>query len=110
MKTKFNFKSLLGCTALMMGMLSAQAQVLSFTDANNKLPNNAVNYRSGNSISVVDINNDGLDDIVRLDQSYELNIDIQAMDGTYTSYYLGAFNGGGAWAMTVADLDKNGII
>jgi hypothetical protein len=90
-------------------MVSAQAQVLSFTDANSKLPNNAVNYRSGNSISVVDINNDGLDDIVRLNNSNELNIEIQAINGSYTSYYLGNFNGGNAWAMTVADLDKNGI-
>lgn len=109
MKTKFNFKNIISCTAFMLGMTSAQAQVLSFTAANSKLPNNAVNYRSGNSISVVDINNDGLDDIVRLNQSYELNIDIQALNGTYTSYNLGLFNGGGAWAMTVADLDKNGI-
>jgi hypothetical protein len=109
MKTMINFKSLLGTTALMMGMLSSQAQVLSFTDSNSKLPNNAVNYRSGCAVSVVDVNNDGLDDIVRLNLSNEINLEIQNINGGYTNYSLGTFTGGNAWAMTVADLDKNGI-
>ena len=109
MKTMINLKSLIGTTALMMGILSAQAQVLSFTNANAKLPNNAVNYRSGNSVSVADVNNDGLDDIIRLDQSNDLNIEIQQINGSYTSYFLGTFAGGNAWGMTVADLDNNGI-
>jgi hypothetical protein len=109
MKTTVNFKSLLGTTALMMGMLSSQAQVLSFTDSNSKLPNNAVNYRSGNSVSVADVNNDGLDDIIRLNQSNQINLDIQNINGGYTNYSLGTFTGGNAWAMTVADLDNNGI-
>jgi hypothetical protein len=109
MKTMINLKSFIGTTALMMGMLSAQAQVLSFTDSNSKLPNNAVNYRSGNSVSVADVNNDGLDDIIRLNQSNEINLEIQNINGGYSSYSLGTFTGGNAWAMTVADLDKNGI-
>ena len=109
MKTMINLKSLLGTTVLMMGMLSSQAQVLSFTNSNSKLPNNAVNYRSGNSVSVADVNNDGLDDIIRLDQSNDINLEIQNINGGYTSYFLGSFTGGNAWAMTVADLDKNGI-
>jgi hypothetical protein len=109
MKTMINFKSLMGTTALMMGMLSSQAQLLSFTDSNSKLPNNAVNYRSGNSVSVADVNNDGLDDIIRLNQSNQINLDIQNINGGYTNYSLGTFTGGNAWAMTVADLDNNGI-
>jgi hypothetical protein len=109
MKTMINLRSLLGTTALVMGMLSSQAQVLSFTDSNSKLPNNAVNYRSGNSVSVADVNNDGLDDIIRLDQSNDIYLEIQNINGGYTSYSLGTFTGGNAWAMTVADLDKNGI-
>jgi hypothetical protein len=109
MKTKINFKSLFGTSALMFGMLSAQAQVLSFTNSNSKLPNNAVNYRSGNSVSVADVNNDGLDDIIRLDQSNDINLEIQNLNGSYSSYFLGSFTGGNAWAMTVADLDQNGI-
>ena len=109
MKTTINFKSLMGTTALMMGMLSSQAQLLSFTDSNSKLPNNAVNYRSGNSVSVADVNNDGLDDIIRLNQSNQINLDIQNINGGYTNYSLGTFTGGNAWAMTVADLDNNGI-
>jgi hypothetical protein len=109
MKTTINFKSLLGTTALMMGMLSSQAQVLSFTNSNSQLPNNAVNYRSGCAVSVADVNNDGLDDIIRLDQSNDINLEIQNLNGGYTNYFLGSFTGGNAWAMTVADLDQNGI-
>lgn len=109
MKTMINLKSFIGTTALMMGMLSSQAQVLSFTDSNSKLPNNAVDYRSGCAVSVADVNNDGLDDIIRLNQSNEINLEIQNINGGYSNYSLGTFTGGGAWAMTVADLDKNGI-
>lgn len=109
MKTKIKIKSLLGTSALMLSMFTTQAQMLSFTNANSKLPNNAVNYRSGNSVSVADVNNDGLDDIIRLDQSNDINLEIQNINGSYTSYFLGSFTGGNAWAMTVADLDKNGI-
>ena len=109
MKTTINFKSLIGTTALMMGMLSSQAQVLSFTNSNSQLPNNAVNYRSGCAVSVADVNNDGLDDIIRLDQSNDINLEIQNLNGGYTNYFLGSFTGGNAWAMTVADLDQNGI-
>jgi hypothetical protein len=109
MQTLINIKTLLGTTALVLGILSSQAQVLSFTDSNNKLPNNAVNYRSGCAVSVADVNNDGLDDIIRLNQSNEINLEIQDINGGYTNYFLGSFTGGNAWAMTVADLDKNGI-
>ncbi|HRG57560.1 MAG TPA: FG-GAP-like repeat-containing protein [Bacteroidia bacterium] len=109
MKTKLYLKSFIGMSALVLGMISAKAQVLSFTNSNSKLPNNAVNYRSGNSVSVADVNNDGLDDIIRLDQSNDINLEIQNINGGYTSYFLGSFTGGNAWAMTVADLDKNGI-
>lgn len=109
MKTMINLKSLLGTTALMVGMLSSQAQVLSFTNANAKLPNNGIDYRSGCAVSVADVNNDGLDDIIRLNQSSEINLEIQDINGGYTNYALGTFSGGNAWAMTVADLDKNGI-
>ena len=102
------FKNLLLSGFFIANSLGAFAQV-SFTNSNNKLPNNATNYRSGCAVSVVDINDDGLDDIVRLDQSKDLNIDIQGTNGNFTNYFLGTFTGGRAWAMTVADLDNNGI-
>lgn len=102
------FKNLLLSGFFIAHSMCAFAQV-SFTNSNNKLPGNAVNYRSGCAVSVVDLNDDGLDDIVRLDQSKDLNIDIQGTDGNFTNYFLGTFTGGRAWAMTVADLDNNGI-
>jgi hypothetical protein len=109
MKTTIKLKVLSGLALLLSGAFTAKAQVLSFSNANSKLPNNAVNYRSGCAVSVADVNNDGLDDIIRLNQSSQLNLEIQNINGGYTNYSLGTFGGGQAWAMTVADLDKNGI-
>ncbi len=109
MKTHYFFRSLCMTSALVAGAIATQAQDLAFTNANSKLPGNGSNYRSGCAVSVVDINNDGLDDIVRLNQSDELVIEVQTINGDFNSYALGTFPGGKAWAMTVADLDKNGI-
>ena len=109
MKTSIKPKLLAGVAILLTSALVAEAQVLSFSNANSKLPNNAVNYRSGCAVSVADVNNDGLDDIIRLNQSNQLNLEIQNINGGYTNHSLGTFSGGEAWAMTVADLDKNGI-
>lgn len=74
------FKNLLLSGFFIAHSMGSFAQV-SFTNSNNKLPGNAANYRSGCAVSVVDLNDDGLDDIVRLDQSKDLNIDIQGTDG-----------------------------
>lgn len=107
MKTKNYLKSIVGILTIC--SLSVQAQNLSFTNANSKLPNNAANYRSGCAVSVADVNNDGLDDLVRLNNSTDLHIDIQQRDGSFIGYSLGTFTGGKAWAMTVADFNNDGI-
>ena len=103
-------KYALTIAALAFSALCVKAQFpLSFTPSNAKLPGNGVNYRSGNSISVIDVNNDGLDDIIRLDQSNEVNYTIQNSDGTFTNHVLGVLANGNAWAMSVSDFDHNGI-
>jgi hypothetical protein len=91
------------CLGLSVGE-SVMAQ-LSFTNSNNRL---SVNSRSGCAVTVVDVNHDGLDDIVRLDQSNELHVDLQNRDGSFTNHFIVDIGGGNAWAMTVADVDKNG--
>lgn len=78
----------------------------SFTNSNSLVPTAS---HSGNAISVVDINNDGLDDIVKMDQSTTLVVELQKQNGTFTHYNLGNITGGATvWGMAVADVDHNG--
>src|SRR5688572_4868811 len=78
---------------------------LSFTNTNSLLP---FNSRSGCSVTVVDVNNDGMDDIMRLEQGHLINLELQTRDGDFVNHYIDDIGGGSAWAMTVADVDHNG--
>ena len=103
-KTTFH-KSLVIASACLLGVTNSNAQ-FAFTNSNSSISNLT---RSGCAISVVDINNDGLDDIVKMDQSDVLVIDMQNQNGTYTNYDLGTITGGtNVWGMAVADVDHNG--
>ena len=98
-------KSFVIATSCLIGAFSANAQ-FSFTNSNSLISNLT---RSGCAISVVDINNDGLDDIVKMDQSDVLVIDLQNANGTFTNYDLGTITGGSnVWGMALADVDHNG--
>jgi hypothetical protein len=78
---------------------------LSFTNSNSIVP---FNSRSGCAVSVVDVNGDGLDDIVTLDQSNLMNVMLQRREGGYINQFIVDIGGGNAWAMAMADVDKNG--
>ncbi|MEP7264608.1 MAG: FG-GAP-like repeat-containing protein [Bacteroidota bacterium] len=78
---------------------------VAFTNANSKLVTPGTH--SGCPVTVTDWNGDGLDDIVRLDDGRYCHVEVQQTNQMYLSVYLGDF-GGGAWAMTVADVDHNG--
>ena len=98
-------KSFVIVTSCLISAFSANAQ-FSFTNSNSLISNLT---RSGCAISVVDINNDGLDDIVKMDQSDVLVIDLQNANGTFTNYDLGTITGGSnVWGMALADVDHNG--
>ncbi|MCY7410181.1 MAG: FG-GAP-like repeat-containing protein [Chitinophagales bacterium] len=81
-----------------------------FSFVNNNAQISGTTY-SGCPVTVVDMNGDGLDDIVRLDQGHKVYIDYQRPGQTFSHNYIGDFGGGSGWAwgMCVADLDKNGI-
>jgi len=98
-----NYHSLMLSVFTLVGV-SASAQ-LSFTNANSRLPSPA--FHSGCPIAVVDWNNDGLDDIIRLDQGRFCNVDVQMPNQQFQRVYLGNV-GVGCWGMAVADIDKNG--
>jgi hypothetical protein len=96
-----------GC--MLLGTLVSHAQ-FTFANSNSRLSSTT---HSGCAMAVVDINNDGLDDIVTMDQSTTLIIMMQHPDGTYTTSNLGNISGTcGAtctvWGMAVNDIDHNG--
>lgn len=84
--------------------ISAQAQ-FAFTNANSKF---ASQTHSGCSVTVVDVNNDGLDDILIMDQSKNLTVRLQNKDASFTTYPLGQVYGSNVWGMAAADVDHNG--
>jgi hypothetical protein len=92
------------CFIILLTLNTASAQ-LSFTNANSKLE---VMTNSGCVVSVTDVNFDGLDDLVRMDQGHLVNVDIQERDGNFTNYYIRDNGGGSSWGMAVADIDQNG--
>lgn len=105
MKTTTKVKSFFAIAGIVIASFSASAQ-LAFTNSNAKLI--AGNMFSGCSVAVTDINFDGLDDIIRLNNGTDLNIEMQNADGTYSHFYIMNSGNSSAWAMTVADVDQNG--
>ncbi|MCS6979465.1 MAG: FG-GAP-like repeat-containing protein [Flavobacteriales bacterium] len=105
---KLNFLSL----AVLMGISGSPLySQIAFTNANARL-NNA-NFHSGVAMTVADWNNDGLDDIIRMDNGYIVSVEVQKTNQNFQTVALGNFgpfsgSNGSAWAMAVADIDKNG--
>lgn len=93
----------LGLTALL-STLGATAQ-LSFTNATNLMSNVTL---SGGCMGVVDMNGDGLDDIAKLHNSREFQVDYQNADGSFTLVNYGTVSQSGQWGWAIADLDNNG--
>jgi hypothetical protein len=83
------------------GMAAAQ----SFTNASSMIPDT---HNSAGCTGVVDMDNDGLDDIVILDQSKNLRIAYQQMDGSFTLSDFGTVSGENQWGMSVGDIDNDG--
>ena len=73
-------------------------------DATNRLSNQTI--RSGAPMGSADMNNDGLDDIIRLDQAQTLYIAFQASNGNFTNYLVTSFPNS-QWSVCVADADRN---
>ena len=66
------------------------------------------NVSSGAPIAISDMNGDGLDDLVRLDNTQNLKIDYQPTLGNdFTGLTFGTV-GGSQWSICIADVDGNG--
>ena len=102
-------KSLVIASLCLFGISAAKAQ-FTFANANALI---ATATHSGCAVTVVDVNNDGLDDILIMDQSTTLVLELQNQNGTYTRTSFGQITTGtgGAsrvWGMAAADVDHNG--
>jgi hypothetical protein len=92
---------------LSLGLLSLSAQI-SFVNKNSLLQNQ--HHHSGVAIAILDINQDGLDDIVRLSQGTNLAIEYQnGSNEPFTNQNIGEILNGSAWGMCAADIDNNGF-
>jgi len=80
-------------------------QAQSFTNGNNALP---ATYNSGGCVGFADLDGDGYDDLVILDQSRSLHTLYQSPTGTFTDYALGNVSSASQWGMCVGDFDNDG--
>ncbi|KAA3632165.1 MAG: CRTAC1 family protein, partial [Bacteroidetes bacterium] len=86
------------------GQLNAQ---ISFTNRNDMLTNS--NFHSGVAITVADMNNDGLDDICRMNNGNFVEIQHQLPGGNgFSNLSVMSVNGGSQWSMCAGDVDNNG--
>ncbi len=85
------------------------ATQITFGDSTALLPGSTIAARSGSPMAISDMNNDGLDDILRLHTLDTMLIAYQQPNGSFTGVSLGniaPFNA--VWGICVADVDSNG--
>lgn len=98
--------SLFGLVGLGTVAAPAMAHALDpFTNGSDNLGN--AELSSGVALGVADMNNDGLDDIVRLDGTRFLELEYQQDDGSFMLVEAGDLQGF-MWSISIADVDGNG--
>lgn len=93
----------LSSLALLLAAAAGQAQT--FTNSSALLPDT---YNSGNCVGFTDVNNDGFDDVVVLDQSRNLVVLYQTGTGEFDAVDFGQVSSAGQWGMCIADYDNDG--
>ncbi|MBK7286018.1 MAG: CRTAC1 family protein [Flavobacteriales bacterium] len=63
---------------------------------------------SGGCVGIADMDGDGFDDLLLLDESKNVYIDYQGAGGTYTSYNMGQASSSSQWGMAAGDVDNDG--
>jgi len=85
---------------------SPQAHALDpFTNASATLNNPQVS--SGVAIGAWDMNNDGLDDIVRINYAENMEIEYQQDDGSFVLLDYGSIQGS-SWSLSIGDINNDG--
>ena len=100
-----NFK-LVAFLVFFISQTAIVAQV-TFTDKTDELITSP--GRSGVALAVIDMNDDGLDDIVRLDGASDLYVEYQNQDGSvFEVLSYGSITSSNQWSMCIGDVDNNG--
>ena len=92
----------LGLSALIAARVSAQPL---FTNGTPVLAHTA---NSGGCMGVTDMDGDGLDDVVQLDDSKHVHILYQEADGSFTHVDYGSVSFSSQWGWAIADLGNDG--
>ncbi len=100
--------SLLSIGVLVLLALPGPALALDpFVNATPMLDN--PNVASGVAMGVADLNGDGLDDVIRMHDADDLEIEYQQPDGSFTRYvWMSGLPGSSQWGMAIGDVDGNG--
>ncbi|MEI6409977.1 MAG: FG-GAP-like repeat-containing protein [Bacteroidota bacterium] len=81
---------------------------ISFSNQNALL--GPVAYHSGVAIAVLDMNEDGRDDIVRMNYGFQLSVEFQTgPNQAFKHLNIGDVAGGSQWGICAADIDNNGF-
>ncbi|MFT4660948.1 MAG: hypothetical protein ACI8XB_001219, partial [Patiriisocius sp.] len=106
LNNNFNMKKLISCLGIVAicAAFNLQAQTFSnMTSILNSVPG------SSNQPCVVDMDGDGLDDVVRLSSS-AVYIDYQQADGTFNlSTFATSIQNEASWSIAAGDVDNNGF-
>ena len=94
---------LVSCTVCI-GAWGLQAQT--FTLSTSILSDQSA--RTGNCVGIADMDGDGYDDLILLDNSRHLYIDYQGSNGIFTSFDYGNVSGSDQWGMCAGDVDGDG--
>lgn len=76
----------------------------SFTNSSASLPST---YHSGGVVGVTDMNNDGYDDIIVMDESTDLYVVYQNSNGTFSEESYGQVSEDQQWGMAVGNMDND---
>lgn len=95
--------AMLCMAALLVVATASHAQ--SFTDASANLPGT---YNSGGTVGVCDMDQDGLDDVVVIDQATDVVVLYQQPDGSLVASPYGTLSNSNQWGMAVADVNNDG--
>jgi hypothetical protein len=87
-----------------LALLPAGLAAQSFTNMSNLLDDS---YNSGGCVGVTDMNNDGSDDIILLDNSNHLKV-LYNLPGGFVEDDYGVLSSAEQWGFTVGDLDNDG--